>query len=189
LYDYVRRRVAREGICVTRHVFYHLRTALRVRCRPDESLASLVPRHTQCEEWRRLAATAALRLPALRRPVWAFSGVAVFALGAAGALASVTRADHFHPEATVWLAGAAVLIAVLWLVTVPLAVHLPIHCRTIGDLTRTVAIANASALRVALGWGDAESWQTMRKIISDQVGIPPDEVTPEKEFVRDLGVD
>lgn len=189
LYEYVRRRVPRDGACVTRHVFYRLRAALRVRCRPDEILESLVPANDRPRAWTRLASKAVLQIPALRRPEWVFTtGVTICALGAVGALVAALGATEFHPGGTVCVAIASIATYVLWLVTIPLALHFPPRCETVGDLARTVAIANASELRIMPGWSDMEVWRTVQRIIAEQLGVPLEQVTPEKEFIRDLGM-
>ena len=109
LYDYVRRRVPRDGACVTRHVFYRLRAALRVRCRPDEILESLVAAEDRRRAWPRLASKAALHIPALRRPEWVFkTGVTICALGAVGSFAWAIGATEFHPGGTMCVAIASI---------------------------------------------------------------------------------
>lgn len=196
LYDYVRSRVGREGICPSRHVFYRLRGALecgsgvaRGALRPDTPLETVLPSVSRLHSWADLATRGELNLPRLRRPEWVFvAGITIFATGMVATLLCSVGAFQLVPShwTFILLTGGALLL--LWLITVPLAVSLPLHCQSLGDLTRIVSAMNSDELEVSLGWGDSEIWQTVRVLISQQMGIPVEQVTAEKQFIRDLGM-
>lgn len=61
--------------------------------------------------------------------------------------------------------------------------------RTAGDLRDLVLhrLSEAPVPRRSLTPG--EVWTTVRDVLADQLEVPPEEVTPDADLVRDLGMD
>jgi acyl carrier protein len=72
----------------------------------------------------------------------------------------------------------------------PFASTIPQGCETIrGIVLATLGRQPEPAKGVARTWHPDEVWATLRELISEQLGVAREEVTEEKHFVYDFGMD
>lgn len=197
LYDYIlaHRLQGREQGCLSSVAFYKVRRALMSVCgiaRRDVQLSldlsTVIPRRRR-RVWSDLQTTLELRLPELKRPVWAkaFAVAAACGLTAATAVLLAGR----------WGIGGAIFsvfvimpigIAFEW-ITRPLAVELRPEFSTVGCLAKAILQKNYGVISDEYNRVNAdEVWNTLRTMIADQLGVRPEEVTKEANFVKDLGL-
>ena len=180
-------------VCLTAVAFFRIRRALartrgidRRQVGPDLALANVLPIWRRRRDWSALADAMALRIPGLKRPaalgdVGAWAIAVVFVAGIC-----LSETDVFPLWAT-WCLGA-LMLPLAAVLTRPLAVHLSGDCRTVGDLSRAVLDMNAGELARSVGGaGREEIWRSLVRLISEQLGVLPDEITPASRFVEDLG--
>jgi hypothetical protein len=57
----------------------------------------------------------------------------------------------------------------------------------LGDLARGTFARNAGALARKTGeWNPDEAWRAMVELVSEELGVRPDEITRDARFVEDL---
>lgn len=65
----------------------------------------------------------------------------------------------------------------------------PSGFKDLGDLAARVMILNHKKLAADLrGWASGDVWKTLCAIIVDQLGVRPEELVPDAQFLRDLKV-
>jgi hypothetical protein len=71
----------------------------------------------------------------------------------------------------------------------PFAVQVPVGCATVGDTVRT-AMRHGNGIFVDSRPRQAEEeiWKSLCDVIVEQLGVPPERVTPHASFVDDLFV-
>lgn len=193
-YDLVLRKLAvpSAASCLTAMAFYRLRRAFvevmgidRRQFHPQRPWRDLVPVRQTRRIWPALAAACGLRMPPLIRPdsltialVWA--GIAVFVGGLALSVLKII------PLWQSWVCGGAA-IALGVVMMRPLAVHPERTGETIGDLARAVYDVNAGEMTRAAGETNRHDvWQSLQMLISVELGVPAEEITPSCRFVEDL---
>jgi acyl carrier protein len=205
LYDYViaHRFANSHQACLTSVTFHRLRHALmairglkRSEVRPSLDLATAIPRNRRVV-WSQLQEALDLRLPALVRPRWVVTmestlTLLLFAVSFAYLTGSIGMVGAFCAAS-----GVLVLAAViLYHSTKPLAVALSRDAATAGSLARCIMRKNYGTIfdQYKLANPNApqsnatEVWNSLRDIIVAQLGVRPEEVTREANFVRDLGM-
>jgi acyl carrier protein len=184
--------------CTSSVVFYRTRRALMdlhgVRRRsvaPSTPMDALLPPGRRRAQWYDLSQAAEVRLPELVLPprIRRLLNSLVLVL-----LLTCLAAYFTYPVllSALYCVSSAVLMWMAPRLAAPLADQLPAECGTVGGTVR-------AALRLTYGihprtWRPKgltpdEVWETLRKVIVEQLAVPPEAVTAEAELVRDLGAD
>jgi acyl carrier protein len=199
LYDYIlqhRFKGKAEG-CVTNVAFYRLRRALmtvfgiaRSNVRLSLDLATLIPTHRR-KNWSDLQQALGLRLPRLVRPLWVT--VIATAIGFSlipGACLLLGKTLGFFAT---WI-GLPIVVCVvpylLYRVTEPLATTFRSEFATVGGLTKAMLRKNYGALSDQCERASpAEIWSALCGLIGEELGVRPNQLTADTNFVKDLNVD
>jgi acyl carrier protein len=173
---------------------YHTpRAAVRVRTR----LEDVVPCDDRSVQWKRLGESLGLQLPGLCRPKWLSHvlGWASFAL--IGAILCtwlvLAKLGAAPPEplaaaALTSLCAGIAAIVMAYRLTRPLAVHVP-DFLTVGGLVLQLERAERRRLAPQTRWSRDQAAHAIRSIVSEQFGVPLEQVTREARFVEDLWAD
>ncbi len=172
--------------CPSSRAFYRVRrelTALgieRADVKPGATVEALLPLANRRALWKQLDERLEVGLrPLHRSPFWTYVALSP--------LAALPFVWHFAGEAP--MVAMCFCLPLVWWVgfraTQPLAVRVPTKHETVAHLSRRLA----STLPVV---GDEsptrELWPQLQGILSDELGVPLEKVTPDADFVRDLGV-
>jgi acyl carrier protein len=188
---------SRPRVCLTMVAFSRLRPALQAMAnvprrsvRPVTSVETLTPRSRRRADWETMRDFTELKFPELRRPEWLVSALA--ATDIAAVMSVVYGLTNVIPEKMAWTFGlvfvSPLLMIALVRITRPCATLLPANCGTVGGLSRVMLALNYGALRERYqGWGSDDVWGTLSGIVSEQLGVPLEEITYESRFVEDLG--
>lgn len=181
--------------CLTSAAFYRTRRAMvdtlgieRRQIAPSTQLEALLPRVGRREKWARIQTAAGLKLPPLRH-----SGSTAMALLGAGVAITVMPGIVGMMDSG-WMPFLFILGLVvgglLMRMSPSLAVEFPKKAGTAGDLTRDVLAANYARLSEEVGsWNRQEVWESLCRLIVEQVGVAREEIKPEALIVRDLGIE
>jgi hypothetical protein len=189
-------RNASAAGCLTSAAFYRLRRGLverfgadRKQIRPATLLETVVPRRNRRKEWKALSTALELKLPGLDvMPGWLFATVVVVSLS--GACWAGWRWTSF-PAA---LGSGLVLYVAGSVLSLPLLVDFGVP--TVGELAERVAALNRGRLAAVnrakpdgMPWTDVQAWNRLRQVFVRQVGVDIEDITPEEEIRRGLGID
>lgn len=182
--------------CVSSAVFYRARRTLverlgvpRRSIAPSTTMEALLPQSGRRAYWQSLSRAMELRLPSLELPPW--MGLPMRGLGLT--LLMIGLAAYFvYPisVAVLYSVGSALVLWAAHRAAAPFAVQIPTECATVGGTVR-------AALRLNHGmhpqtrrrWDPNDVWETLRKVIVEQLDVPPEVVTPDAALVDDLGAD
>ena len=181
-----------SGPCLSQRAFYRLRRALmrlgheRKALRPETSLASLFPARSRVGRWALLGHELGCS-PWLNLERPDPLGTWIAGISAALLLPSVW---HWG-----WLIGCAAACAFGWLawwITIPLQTCLPSRIRppTLEGLVNCLLTE-----KLAQFTGHEERFTRehiagqVKRIVIEQLGIPPEMYGEDKRFIQDLGVD
>lgn len=183
--------------CLTATTFYALRRRLAshidagASLRPRSDVDTTLPRRKRQRLWTRLSDEMDLRFPRLRRPAWVvLLGCTISIITTFSAYAFfVTTTGQFLAMLPALLA-LGVTAALFALATVPLAL-MPAHSfRTYrGLVTQLVALNYATLSKRYDSWNPTDVWNVLQSIIIEQLGVKKEDVTPDANFVYDLGCD
>jgi acyl carrier protein len=208
LHTYLVGRLREKGAvggeaCLTARAFYRVRRAVadqlgleRRALRPATRLEVILPPSERRRLWPRLERTSGLAWPALQRPVW-LATTMLFAVLTAIVVAHVWCYQNWWGSpgvsALVYVAipaEIAVVVGLAMLVTRPLATCLK-GCETLGDVARIVLAKNLRRLKTGqtLAINEQEVWDILVSMVSDQISVHRKEITPQMQFVEDLGFD
>jgi acyl carrier protein len=196
LYDYVlaRRFRGKPDACLTSMTFYRIRRTLlsvlqipRATVRPTTELAAIIPKRRR-RTWRAIQRASGLRLPFLRRPRWVVTLATLAALGFGIAMPVHLGLKPFGGGVMVAILSTAVFAYALSWLTEFLAYEFPPDVATVGQLAKATLARNyrplvAESQKPA---SDAEVWDILQRIIGEQLGVRPDQLTKEMDFVKDL---
>lgn len=199
LFEYVLERVgSRPTLCLTSLAFYRLRRAIMRQCacakqavHPSVDVATFAPEQTRRKTWREMEAATGFRWPSLRRPKWLVTLVSMLAIDA-GVQSFVLLTGRMPIVQCGAFAGGIFLAATFcaWKFTEPWAVEIAPECATVGGLSRQIVAKNYARLAAARWQGTRnETWESLVTIISEQLGVDRERVTPNARFVHDLGAD
>lgn len=186
-------------VCLTMVVFSRLRPALQVLAdvprrsiRTKTSLGSLTAHAERRDVWESVKELTSLQLPKLQRPTWMVYALAASCVGAV--ISAVYCLAMILPIAVAWafsLIIVAPLLARLLVVrSQRFATSIPANCATVGGLARQVERLNHGALQERYrGDVSVDVWEKLCGIVSEQLGVPLDEVTYGARFVEDLNAD
>ena len=155
---------------------------------PSTAMEILLPRQGRRAHWQALGQAMEAPLPrlalsrSLSRPfAGLLAALLVFGLGAFRTLPLLPAA--VVALACVLLAGMARQRLAM------LAIEIPTGCATLGELVRTTVSRPASGLSACRNWDPPAVWETLRSLIGDQRGVPPEAVTVDAHLRYDLGAD
>ena len=184
-----RRAAVRPGQCLFLEPFCRARRFVRefvgnpaLRLRPSTSIASVIPLQRRREFWMSLRSLIGYP-PPLERSTIVKSGLWAFGVIAFGSMVAFSWQDRSYQIMALLGAMGATIASVL--ATERLCVVPPKGLATLGDLTRRLA-----GLSFAMNPAPevAEILPILKEIISEQLGVSPDEVVPSASFVNDLGL-
>lgn len=173
------------GPCPTPGVFLRLRTALcevvgvrSSRIRPDTPLVELIPPETRLAAWPKLEHAMGLKLSPLSKPEWVHSWAA--GGGCLGVILGCILAGvvAWWMLPIVWaLAGAWVTV---WeLRTGHLALELPPHIRTVGDLVKSTVGLNLPRPDTGRAPSREAIWQGIVDVAVEELQSPVEYVRPD----------
>lgn len=199
LYDYVlaHRFRGKQDACLSSVTFYKIRRALmsalkipRHAVRVSTDLQEIIPNHRR-RAWRAIADASSLRLPILQRPRWIVMIATLTAIALGAATSILLGLAPFRGGVMVAILSAGVFgYALFWLTTF-LAYEFPRDVATVGQLAKATLARNYQPIvaEVKKLTTDAEIWDILRRIVGQQLGVQPDLLTKETNFVKDLHVD
>ncbi|MFZ1933698.1 MAG: hypothetical protein WCB27_26170 [Thermoguttaceae bacterium] len=196
LYDYVlaRRLGGKQDACLTSMVFYKLRRALmsvlqlpRDALRVSTELSTIIPRRRR-RTWRAIEKTTCFRLPLLRRPQWFVRLATLAAVGLGAATPALLGLRPFGGGVIVAVLSMCVFAYVLFWLTASFAYMFPPDVSTVGQLAKATLARNyqrivAESKRSAT---DAEVWDILRRIVAEQLGVRPEQLTKETDLIKDV---
>lgn len=194
-YDVVLSKLAIKGVddeessrrCLTSAAFYRVRQAMvevlridRRKINPKTELSVLLPTQQRRENWQRIRQATELKIPKLRLN-WGVISIKFAILMAMGIASGLLQ--------YLGIVGLIIvcLIAALVMAKFTPALHISLPASTVGELAEQVYLANVKQLSEKNGGlNEREVWDALKKIIIRQLGVKPEEVTPEAKFIEDL---
>jgi acyl carrier protein len=182
--------------CPSSALFYRTRRAMmealgvpRWSVYPLKRMEELLPVERRRSDWQQLQRSTGVWLPNLELPK-----------GSSGLLSAFTwvlfllclAAYFVSPlaDAVLFSLAGILLASVVHRAVAPFATCIPVTCATVRSTVRYAVTRNKVVYpRAGDRWEPAVVWKTLRRVIVEQLDIPPEEVTPEASFVDDLGVD
>lgn len=180
--------------CLSLLGFLQLRRALtsllnlpRRAVRPLTPLDTLFPRDQRPLRLGELERVLNLRFPVPKRPPW-MQGAFVFAWLALilGTVPLLAVAGDFRVASLFGLITFAALLRVAWRFTAPYATFLEPALCTVGGLAKRIVALNYAHLDSSSSSRADDVMLVLIEIISDTLGIPAEQIAPDKRFVEDL---
>ena len=182
--------------CLSSAVFYRARQALidlsgvpRQSVSPSAPMEALLPSGGRRSAWQNLSRVMEVRLPHLKPPRWL--GLLSGSLGLT-LLIACFAAYFVYPiaiAACYWL-GSALLVWIANRAAAPFAVEIPAECATVGGTVRAILRLNyGTRTGTRRRWDPNEVWETLRRLIVEQLGVPLEAVTADAFLVDNLGAD
>lgn len=163
---------------------------------PRTLLATVIPREERRQNWLRLKAATKMEIPDLEHPAWVVLSLAILTLFLSLALVPVMyvvthRFGASHDSLLLAPVIALILVVALSIrLSRPLATAFPNGAVTVGDLAEDALTRNHARLAsAAKGWSESEVWETLCRLIVNQLGVDREKVKPDARIVQDLGVD
>ena len=127
----------------------------------------------------------------LRRPLWAVTIAALAVMGLGIAVPAILGLKPFGGGVAVALISMFVFAFVFFKLTEFLAYEYPPDVTTVGQLAKAILARNylpivAESKKSAT---DGEVWEILQRIVVEQLGVRPDQLTKETNFVEDLNLD
>lgn len=193
-------QLAPSAPCLTSATFFQVRRDLmaltgvsRREIRPKTRLEQIIPTAQRRSIWRELERQGGADLPEL---IWKSpNSSAIILCSGFGAIlfaALVPTFNGFYLQATPFLFAVAAYLAVICKIarSMPAFTDFPLPCETVGGLTRLrmASYLQLSSSDAPISATAKDVWSAMQAIIADELSVPLEEVTPDADFVRDLGV-
>jgi acyl carrier protein len=198
--------------CPSSRAFYRLRRVLtgefgisRQSVTTRACMEGLLARDGRQRHWARLGRLlGGWEMPPLRRPDWAvramlLSGFGVVVSAMSCVVMIMANGPTWAPASALLLCAA--LLGLAFRGTESFAIELPPSCMSVRGTVQSLLRTNYGRLvtetgedhgrlvREAGGLQQDEVWQRMCKIISKQLGVGLDKLTPDTRFTDDLGAD
>lgn len=173
--------------CPSMYGFYVLRKALmeyfslpREKIKPELRLEDIFSRKDRLFIWKKflkyLSSGKTLYAP-LTRPIWVvrlmYMLLVITFIACLLELENVALALIFtFFVGVIYHAGTSFL-----------AIEFPNNISTVGDLTRLIATSDTSI------WKRDEVYKTVKKLVSEQLGVREELIKPDSHFIHDLGMD
>jgi len=183
--------------CLSVVAFYKLRRAFeslfgvpRGAIRPTEAVGHLLPSRDRNRKWQTLQEHVGLTLPRLHFPIW----IPLFALATPPTLLVLLRALWRVPLSAIWIFDISCALYLITFVTLIPAVDeriqlprvLPKTCKTFGGLVTVVTAHNYASLGGSNDENDV--LKALRRLISMQLGISFEQVSPDTRIPNDLNI-
>lgn len=200
LYDYViaHRFRAKQDACLTSVTFYKIRRALmsvlkipRDAVRVSTELLAIIPKRRR-KTWRAIEKTTGFRLPYLRRPRWVVTTATVAAVALGIATPVLLGLKPFGGGIAVAIVSTAVFgLIFFYRLTEFLAYEFPPDVATAGQLAKATLARNyqpivAESKKSAT---DAEVWEILQRTVGEQLGVQPDQLRKQTDFLKDIDLD
>lgn len=198
-YELDRDRRSRTAQCVSLSMFLEARQVLsqvlpvdRRLIRPRAKLQDLIPLSLRQQTWDALQTTLCLPLPPLRLATKKLVTPALISMSLlAGMIVALTPSLSFVGAAL--LSIPVVLVLFLFGLSVSanrMNTQIPPSCATVADVVRIGLSRESAAVPPAEFEGNAEAvWEKLVEIISSQLLVPREKITPTASFIDDLGCD
>jgi acyl carrier protein len=211
LYALVQRKLSIIPLnqCASANAFYRMRRHLveflgipRKSVTLDRKMDELVDRENRRERYKNMGSILGFSLPDLTRPAWmeismGTLGILSFIVIILCLIFSQRLIDDVYGKGQYWegylFIGSLVVFALVLLiyrVTEKLSIHFPGRCSTLRDMIGEITTMNYGKPGI---WNNKSQEKDVRDkiktLIIEQLGIAPEKVIPEAEFVKDLGVD
>lgn len=188
--------------CLTRPMFYRVRSELidlsgvkRAAIRPRTRVEDILPRRVRRQVWPALGQRLGIELPALRINAGAHTAVTGLVMLSSLAIFFGWALIFAFPSAaafSIWLSvalGGALLAFVTYQVARPFSATVPVGCETLAALTRAAVVRDPATPSDAAGdvWSPQAVYEELRSMIVETLGVKPEAVTPNAEFIRDFG--
>lgn len=183
--------------CLNAATFYELRRWLVLhvedasQLRPSSVVAATLPAKLRRSIWSQLADDMGLHFPPLRRPYW-LAMSATICVFVSSALAFL----FFLPFFGFGWAIAITLVVLIFSALVAVVTTTPFaYCPSEsfhtyrGLVTQLVALNYVELAQRENSWKANEVWTALQNIIVEQLGVEKEIVTPDADFVIDLGCD
>jgi acyl carrier protein len=185
---------ALPAFCEVRRILQNVLDVPRSSVRPSTPLDAVLPRVGRGRAWRRLAEALGQRLPEVKPPRWAapayFSVMMLF--NGAGIVwmvnnevdpAYICKLVLFSAWLTLlaWLLSAAFLPAFAAVIPDEMTVRSLVQARVEQENRRREKAASPTAT-------SDEIFRRLKRIVSEVLGIPLDEVTPNSRLIEDLRI-
>jgi acyl carrier protein len=187
-----------RNTCLSAATFFMIRQgfvreldAIRERIRPDASVDAALPSTDRRRLWKRLSSSLDLKLPGFCRPKWLVN-VSTTLAGLAVVLISVLVYREWGWKNATLVAFLSLLpLGVTGcLLTAPFATQPSPNWQTFRGLTHVVLAHNYAKISGMFeSWHPTDVWDALQIIIVEQLGVPPEAVTRDASFVKDLGAD
>lgn len=196
--DLTRAGKRNRDACLSAATFYSLRRHLLRHVpdvsalRPSASVDASLPRVRRRVLWARLADEMDLRFPALQRSPQTSRLVCLILVAATLGVPAL----FLTLGAPLGLAGVMALLTfiamalMLALLTLPAAIYPDPSWATYRGLVTCLVAMNYTDLAQRHDlWSATEVWNVLQQIIVEQLGVSPEDVTPNTNFIHDLGAD
>ena len=177
--------------CPTTKSFYEVRKLLceklavkRRDIRPSTKLNGLIPRRLRRRIFKALSKRS-LWVPELQLPlVMNWMGLVLVLASGIGVGVSSGLAGGIILGIIAGFITLYLMLAAFYWITLPLAVSFPSGYETIGDLVRRVTPNYDAKDEI-----DVRVLDRVRRIVSEQMGVPIEKLAPQTSFTKDLHID
>jgi acyl carrier protein len=187
---------SRSQRCMSSVLLYRTRRALiglhdlpRRSVAPSTPMDRLLPARRRREHWRDLGYVLGAPLPELELSPRTSRLLSLLNLAVLFSCLTAFRL-YSLPFAAGYLVACLYLLRAARRAAASFAVQLPADCATVGGTVKAILRRNyAEPLPGRRNWHPNEVWETLRRVVVDQLDVPPETVTPDADFVHDLGAD
>jgi acyl carrier protein len=182
--------------CMSSVLFYRTRRALmglhdvpRRSITPSTPMDSLLPASRRRAHWQDLGYVLRAQLPGMELPTRTSRLLGVLNLALLLSCLAAFR-GYPIPVALLYSMGCAFLLRAARRAAASSAVQIPAQCATVGGTVKTILRSNyGSPPRARRDWHPNDVWETLRRVVVEQLDVPPEAVTVDADFVQDLGAD
>jgi acyl carrier protein len=193
-------KVSTEERCSSQKSFYLLRAALRENLgieaksvTPRTTTEKLFPKPDRRKLWSKISINVPYKFPELIYPYWID---VLFAIGGmiSGYFCSYFVYQYFKQNNNMFMCfiSCFLFIPVFILVYLfmkkiflPIKLTIPDTCETLGGMVKHILYHNVDYFGTM---NEQEVWSKLTFIISEQMGIDQEDIKPESNFVKDLGL-
>lgn len=196
LIEATKKSPCQNNICLSAATFYALRRSVQActqsseKIHPNDDVQRTLHASRRRYLWATISKDLDLKFPQLRRPTWLvllYCSIAAIACTSTFLfmLESASRDLAFFTTVLVMVA----FLMACWFLTIPMAVLVgPTFTTFRGLATNLLAMNFATLSDRHDSWNSSDIWDTLRLVIVEQLGVKPEDVTPDANFVDDLGV-
>lgn len=191
-----------SGVCLSAATFYTLRRGtqclgIQQKLCPDTAIEEFLPKGDERHFWQRLAQATGLTLPPLRCPKW-ITALSYAAIAVAWSIWiccvwKILEAGLSDEHLAIGIAVFSLLgfaASAIWRMTITRNHSRlpPAGCQSIRHLVAQTMESNRYQLELRYrGETERAVWEKLRTIVSEQLGVEPENINPDSHFVKDLG--